>query len=586
MIEEAFFREWIEAGCGEVGQVWVGLVIAHGGLHNNHGDRGAALEAAQQLSVPELGRLQRARINTPVMLRTSREAYPIAEPASATAEPAIIIERTSMPKHGLYALVGEFVHLAWPAVIRNMLNCAADRATLSFVGHWDESVAHYDGAGLGKMYSNITGLSIGLGLSKGLATLCSQAHGAGRGADRNGLYLRQCALWMCVALLYAIAAAVYAEPILLALAQPAAVAHASARFAQVQLFGVPFFWASFALQTVCDGGCQDTRPGLYSNLASSAAQLVLCVLAVHPKLLNWGYLGMAAARSAGGVLQFGLLVAIIISQKRQALVWRRAQYAGRPLERALTRHGLCTFLAVALPSACILWVEWWSFELQCLIVGLLPNATVLLAAHGTLFNLVAIAYMTFTGLGTALCALTGKYVGKGAAATVPRLCAIAVALALALSLSISGALYGLRRPLGHLFTTDAAVVNAIDENMLGVSLGVPPYAILMTLYGACIGTNQRAWPFAGTLIGYAIGLPLAYYLARVRQWPRPLMGVWLGNAAALGFAALCVIAFVVCKDWKRVRAVSSGGDTRDDRLLSEEEAMAAQAASVQEDPRR
>ena len=39
--------------------------------------------------------------------------------------------------------------LAWPAVIRNTLNCASDRFTLIFVGHWDDSRVHYDGAGLG-----------------------------------------------------------------------------------------------------------------------------------------------------------------------------------------------------------------------------------------------------------------------------------------------------------------------------------------------------------------------------------------------------------------------------------------------------
>ena len=75
-------------------------------------------------------------------------------------------------------LTAELWALAWPAILRNVLNCACDRLTLALVGHWDPSTVHYDGAGLGKMYSNITGLSVGLGLNLGLATLCSQAYGA------------------------------------------------------------------------------------------------------------------------------------------------------------------------------------------------------------------------------------------------------------------------------------------------------------------------------------------------------------------------------------------------------------------------
>ena len=89
-------------------------------------------------------------------------------------------------------LLFDFWRLAWPAILRNTFNCAADRMTLAFVGHYDSERAHYDGASLGKMYSNITGLSVGFGLCLGLATLCSQANGAGRGKQLNGIYLRRC----------------------------------------------------------------------------------------------------------------------------------------------------------------------------------------------------------------------------------------------------------------------------------------------------------------------------------------------------------------------------------------------------------
>ena len=38
---------------------------------------------------------------------------------------------------------------------------------------------------------------------------------------------------------------------------------------------------------------------------------------------------------------------------------------------------------VALPGALTMWMEWWAFEGLSVLCGLLPNATVLLAAHGT-----------------------------------------------------------------------------------------------------------------------------------------------------------------------------------------------------------
>ena len=180
--------------------------------------------------------------------------------------------RPAPPREPACPLTRELWALAWPAILRNALNCASDRLTLAFVGHWDQDEAHYDGAGIGKMYSNITGLSVGLGITLGLSTLCSQAFGAGRAAAENGVHLRRCLLLLGVAFVYSAAAAAFARPVLLLLRQPAAVAATSAAYAQVQLVGVPLFWAAVALQTVCDG-CQTTRPGMYANLIASAAQV-------------------------------------------------------------------------------------------------------------------------------------------------------------------------------------------------------------------------------------------------------------------------------------------------------------------------
>ncbi|CAE8636140.1 unnamed protein product [Polarella glacialis] len=110
------------------------------------------------------------------------------------------------------------------------VNVLADRWTLAFVGHWDyRDRSHYDAAAsVGKMYSNITGLSLGVGATLGLATFCSQAHGAGLSkaatGELNGLYFRR--YWSCV-----------------------------------QLVGVPFYWALNCTKL--------THPGLLMNIVSS-----------------------------------------------------------------------------------------------------------------------------------------------------------------------------------------------------------------------------------------------------------------------------------------------------------------------------
>ena len=51
----------------------------------------------------------------------------------------------------------------------------------------------------------------------------------------------------------------------------------------------------------------------------------------------------------------------------------------------------------------------------------------------------------------------------------------------------------------------------------------------------------------GRTLLMAVGIPMAYALGCRVQWPRPLLGVWLGNVGALSFAALWVLLIVATK---------------------------------------
>ena len=111
------------------------------------------------------------------------------------------------------------------------------------------------------------------------------------------------------------------------------------------------------------------------------------------------------------------------------------------------RHPSCSsdpahrvFLRVALPGALTMWMEWWAFEGLSVLCGLLPNATVLLAAHGTLFNVLVVTYMAFVGLSTALSVAVGKHIGADDSAAVPWLCVSAVAIAAVFVAALLGSL--------------------------------------------------------------------------------------------------------------------------------------------------
>ena len=77
----------------------------------------------------------------------------------------------------------------------------------------------------------------------------------------------------------------------------------------------------------------------------------------------------------------------------------------------------------------------------------LPPGAAPLCRAGTLFNVLVVFYMLFTGLSTALCACTGKCIGAGRAQCVPALIRIALGLSTLAAAAAAAALYLGRLPL-------------------------------------------------------------------------------------------------------------------------------------------
>lgn len=447
----------------------------------------------------------------------------------------------------------ELLRLSLPVMATQALSVGADRWTLTFVGHYDyQNRSHFDGAGIGKMYSNITGLSLGVSATIGLATFCSQAYGANQSEELNPVYVRRALVLLCICFVFAFTSAVLCEPLLLALGQPADVAYTSAHYAQVQLLGVPFYWLANAA-TVALNSAKYTMPSLIMNLISSPMQVLLCFVFMHPRLLNLGYAGNALARSVGGVISCMVLLSVIRYRGLQCYVWR-CQPNSEPVMKA---HAFRSYLAVSVPAALVVWSEWWAFEVLSLLVGRTPNAEMNLAAHGTMFNIIVVFYMSWTSTCIAVCTLVGNALGAEENSRIRPLLYTSGLFSLATSLLVALGYELLKSSFARLFTEDLQVQELLEDSSMGLVLSVPCYAQLMTFYGALRGANFQRPGILGTLIGYwVVGLPLGALLGCYWHWPTPLLGVWFGNATALAIAATWVLSAVFFRiDWNTVRRV-------------------------------
>lgn len=249
----------------------------------------------------------------------------------------------------------------------------------------------------------------------------------------------------------------------------------------------------------------------------------------------------------------GILIIYVKCNRLENQVWRTTSRNAN----IITCKGLMIYLAVALPSAIIMWAEWWAFEALALIVGTLPDAETQLAAHGTLFNTVTIFYMTFTGLSQAVTATVGKNIGSEKPLQNKLVVWVACVFCGLSSCILCTLLWVCREQIARLFTADKRVVEAVEDAALGIVLSTPIYGFLMTLYGACRGSNRQKTAAIGTAVGYyCFGIPMGYVLGKVLGWPNPLLGVWFGNVLALSFSLVVVIIVIARIDWSNVVATA------------------------------
>jgi len=236
------------------------------------------------------------------------------------------------------------------------------------------------------------------------------------------------------------------------------------------------------------------------------------------------------------------------------------------------------YLRSAIPMAASMWVEWWAVEVMAIFAGWLPGRQTSLAAHGILFNTLAVVYMAFVAVSRACMFRVGHQVGARNVPGVRRSIGVCVAVSASLSCAVAALLNAFGGRLTELYTRNPRILAAANPAMVGVVLSVPPYSVTMCLMGAMRSAGLQLWGAKALFVSYyAVGLPIGYCLGVVEQVG--LLGIWLGNVAALSCAALLSLAKIARVDWALVVERAAHDAERESPTP-----MAAMASYVSESP--
>ncbi|KAF8692511.1 hypothetical protein HU200_039611 [Digitaria exilis] len=435
------------------------------------------------------------------------------------------------------------VRLAGPMIASCLLQNVVNMVSLMFVGHLGE--LPLAGASLANSVASVTGLSIivrpltillssshlffekrsrvsflilaillrmrvhwcGLcqtGMATALDTLCGQAFGA-RQYVLLGVYKQRAMVVLGLTCVPIALAWAHAGRILVLLGQDERIAGEAGEYAR---WLIPSLAVSVPLQ--CHVRFLQAQ-GLVLPVMASSAATALCHLAVCWALVFKAGMGSKGAALSNAV-SYAANTAMLAMYVRLSRACRET-WSGFSMEafRELRR-----FADLAAPSALMICLEWWAFEILVLLSGLLPNPQLETSVLSICLNTGILLFMIPLGLSSAVSTRVSNELGAGQPQAAKLATRVVIYIALTAGFVLTLAMTLVRGVWGYMYSNEQEVVAYIARMLpvLGISFFID--GLHGSLSGVLTGCGKQKIGAAVNLGAfYLAGLPMAVLLAFV-----------------------------------------------------------------------
>lgn len=415
----------------------------------------------------------------------------------------------------------EIARIAFPAFLALVAEPLFLLGDAAVVGH----LGTRELAGLG-IAATVLQTAVGLCIFLAYGTTAGVARQLGAG--RRGAALAQGVdgPWLAVAIgaPTTVLVALLAEPLVALFGPSEAVAAPAVDYLRVAALGVTPLLLLLAATGVLRG-LQDTRTPMVVAIAGNGANLGLNVVLVFglgpiPAL---GIAGSALGSVIAQVLSAAVLVAIVARAARREGTSLRPRRAGI---RAAGRAGVPLLVRTLTLRASLL-VTTYAVVLTAGSAG--SEEAVPIAAHQLAMTLWGFLAFVLDAIAIAAQAITGRYLGAGDAAATRAVTDRMVRWGWISGIVTGLALAAVSPWLGHLFTPDVAVREALVPVLVVAAIAQPVAGVVFVLDGVLIGAGDgRYLATAGlwVLAGYAPLVLLAAGLGASLPW------LWAVFAAA------------------------------------------------------
>ncbi|XP_042414145.1 protein DETOXIFICATION 10-like [Zingiber officinale] len=426
-------------------------------------------------------------------------------------------------------------YVAAPMVAVLMSQFLVQVSSTMVVGHLGE--LDLAAASIAFSLANVSGFSVLVGMANGLETLCGQAYGA-KQYHSLGVYTYRAIFSLLMACLPISLLWASMGKLLQLVGQDPAISQEAERYA---IWLIPGLFAYAITQPLMKFLQSQSLilPMLLSSVSTLCLHVLLCWLLVYKSSLH--NVGAAVSLS----ISYWLNVLILILYIRYSDSFRSTR---SPITKEAFK-GINEFIRVAVPSALMLCLEWWSYELLILLSGLLPNPKLETSVLSICLNSVVLLYCIPCGLGCAASTRVSNELGasnpKGAKLAVRVSMLIAV---LEASLVVA-TLLALRHVLGYAYNNEEEVVNYVYEMVPMVCFSIVTDSIQGILSGVARGSG---WQHLGAYVNlgafYLVGIPVAILLGFALHLRGK--GLWMGIVCGSTTQTILLVLITSFINWE------------------------------------
>ncbi|CAK9160156.1 unnamed protein product [Ilex paraguariensis] len=440
------------------------------------------------------------------------------------------------------------IYIAGPMLAMTLSEYVLQIISLMMVGHLGE--LYLSSTAITISLCGVTGLSLLAGMAGALETLCGQAYGAQQ-YQKIGTQTYTAIFSLIIVCIPLSILWMYMGRILILIGQDPLISHEAGKFT---MWLIPALFAYATIQPLIRYFQMQSMvtPMLISSCATLCLHIPLCWVLVFKSGL--GNVGAALAID----ISMWLNVIILGSYMKYS---SNCEKTRAPISMDVFQ-GIREFFRFAIPSAVMLCVEWWSFELLILLSGLLPNPQLETSVLSVCLNTMTVLYCIAYGLGSAVSTRVSNELGAGN----PRGARVAVfavvLLAVIETAIVNTILFASRHVFGYTFSNDKEVVDYVTAMAPLLCLSVTLDSLLGVLSGVARGCG---WQDIGAYINlaafYLFGIPFAVALGFWAQLRGK--GLWIGIQAGAILQTILLSVITSCTNWEKQARLAS------ERLLEE-----------------